>query len=63
MAWILFSFWSLTIMETENMAVKTHGLFMVVYYRVSGPCGEVILCPLVTRVMAIVMIMPAEIMI
>ena len=34
---------------------------MVVSYRVSGPCGEVILCPLVTRVMAIVMIMPAEI--
>ena len=48
-------------METENMAVKMHGLFMVVSYRVSGPCGEVILCPLVTRVMAIVMIMPAEI--
>ena len=34
-----------------------------VYYRVSGPCDEVILCPLVARVMDIVMIMPAEIMI
>ena len=50
-------------METENMAVKMHSLLMVVYYRVSGPCDEVILCPLVARVMDIVMIMPAEIMI
>ena len=60
---VVFLARSVTILETKNMAVKMQGLSMVVYYRVSGPCGEVILYPLVSRVMVIIMIMPAEIMI
>ena len=58
---VLFLAWSVTILETEKLAVKMHGLSIVVYYRVSGPCGEAILYLLVSRVMVFIMIMPAEI--